>query len=375
MTVDLREIPLGGKLKPFLDVVDTIYAGDPSFVRALDLDTKGRLDPKNPYFSHGEGTNFVAYRTNRPVGRITAHTNRLHLDRYQDGVGFFGFFDTIDDPEVARALIDRAADWLRARGMRAIRGPLTLNMAEEVGCLAEGFETPPMLLMPHHRPYQAGLIEQAGLKQVREMFAWRYTFGKIAPRALRGHESITKLPEVRVRRVDMKNLQRDVAQMLDIYQDAWSDTWAFVELTSAEAAKIGQDLKLIAVPELTRIIDIDGEPAAMAYALPNINELIRDFGGKLFPLGLPRLLYRLKVKGAKTARVVGLGIRQKYRNARKYAGLSAFLYVELNRSGQKLGIEWGELSYTDEANAPVNVGIKLMGGEIYKKYRLYERPI
>ena len=375
MTVDVREIPLGGKLKPFLDVVDTIYAGDPSFVRALDLDTKGRLDRKNPYFSHGDGTNFVAYRKNRPVGRITAHTNRRHLERYQDGVGFFGFFDTIDDPEVARALIDRAAEWLRARGSRAIRGPLTLNMAEEVGCLVEGFDTPPMLLMPHHRSYQAGLIEQAGLSKVREMYAWRYTFGKIKPRALRGHESITQLPEVRVRRVDMKNLQRDVAQMLDIYQDAWSDTWAFVELTSEEAAKIGQDLKLIAVPELTRIIDIDGEAAAMAYALPNVNEMIGDLHGKLFPLGLPRLLYRLKFKGAKTARVVGLGIRQKYRNVRKYAGLSAFLYVELNRSGQKLGIEWGELSYTDEANAAVNTGIKLMGGEIYKKYRLYERQI
>jgi hypothetical protein len=248
-------------------------------------------------------------------------------------------------------------------------------MAEEVGCLVQGFDTPPMLLMPHHGPHQGALIEQAGFSRLRDFYAWRYTVGNVPARAKRGHDAIRALPEVRVRRIDLKNLQRDVAQLLDIYQDAWSDSWGFVRLTSDEARKIGDDLKLIAIPELTRIIDIDGEPAAMAYALPNVNEMIADLGGKLLPFGFARLLYRFKVKGPKSARLVGLGIRKKYRHIRKYAGLSAFLYAEMNQSSEKLGVRWGELSYTDEQNAAVNVGIKMMGGEIYKRYRVYERSI
>ena len=134
-------------------------------------------------------------------------------------------------------------------------------------------------------------------------------------------------------------------------------------------------MKLILKPELTRIVSIDGEPAAFAIALPNVNELIRDFNGSLFPLGLPKLLWRLKVEGAKTARLILLGIRKKYRHVRKYAGLSTYMYVEMNRSGQRLGIKWGELSWTVEDNGPVNVGIKLMGGKIYKRYRVYEREL
>jgi hypothetical protein len=375
MTVDVREIPLGGDLKPFLDVVDTIYKDDPSYVRPLDLDVKSRLARKHPYFAHSEGTNFVAYYRGRPAGRLTAHINRLHLDRYKDDTGFFGFFDTVDDAAVAKALIDRAAEWLGARGIKKIRGPLTLNMAEEVGCLVEGFDTPPMLLMPHHRWYQGNLIEHAGLTGIRDFYAWRYTVGNVPPRALRGHESISKLPEVTVRQVDMKHLKRDVMTLLDIYQDAWDDSWGFVQLTREEAEKAGEDMKLIAIPELTRIVDIDGEPAAMAYALPNINEMIGDLHGKVFPIGLPKLLYRLKVKGPVTARLVGLGIKKKFRNVRKYAGLSAYLYTEMNRAGADIGLKWGELSYTDEANGPMNVGIKLMGGQIYKRYRLYERAV
>jgi hypothetical protein len=375
MSVEVRELSLGSKMQPFLDVVDTVYADDPMYVRPLDFDLKGRLSPKHPYFKHAQGTNFVAFRNGRPVGRITAHIDQRHLQRYNDATGFFAFFDTINDAEVAQRLLDEAASWLARRGMRNIRGPISLNMAEEVGCLVEGFDTPPMILMPHHRHYQGQLIEAAGFGRIRDFFAWRYVVGNIPPRAARGHEEIARLPEVRVRMIDSKNFQRDVAQLLDIYKDAWEDSWGFTGLTEEEAARTGSELRLIMIPELTRIIDIDGEAAAMAYAVPNINEMIADLGGKIGVTEMAKLLYRLKVRGPKTARLIGLGIRKKYRHVRKYAGLSAYLYVEMNRAGQRLGIQWGELSYTDEANGPVNVGIKMMGGQIYKRYRLFERAV
>jgi hypothetical protein len=375
MAVEIREIPLGGDLRSFLGVVDYIYRDDPHFVRPLDLDLKDRLSKKNPFFAHADGTCFVAMRNERPVGRITAQIDRAHLDRYKDGAGFFGFLDTVDDAEVASELLERASQWLKRRGMEKIRGPLSLNINEELGCLIEGFDTPPMILMPHHRRYQGGLIEKAGLPKLKDFYAWRYTVGDVPNRATRAHDEIMGLPEVRTRTLDIKRIEEEARVVMDIFNDAWSDNWYAVPFSEAELRKFAADMRLLLIPELTRLVMIDGEPAAFAIALPNLNEMIADLHGKLFPLGLPKILWRLKVEGPKTARLVLLGIRKKYRHVRKYAGLSTHMYVEMNRAGQKLGLKWGELSWTVEDNAPVNVGIKFMGGKIYKKYRVYERGL
>jgi hypothetical protein len=375
MPVEIRQTALGGDLGPFLDVVDYIYRDDPSYVRPLDMDLKDRLSKSNPFFEKSEGTIFTAFRNERCVGRITAQVDRAHLDRYQDGAGFFGFFDTIDDIEVARALLDTASDWLRERRLAKIRGPFSLNINEEIGCLVEGFDTPPMVMMPHHRPYQGSLIERAGFAKVKDFYAWRYAVGDVPTRATKAHEEIAGLPEIRARELDVKNADHDVRVVMDIFNDAWSDNWGSVPMSEGELRKLASSLKMILIPELTRIVDIDGEPAAFAIALPNVNEMIGDLHGKLLPFGLPKLLFRLKVAGPTTARLALLGIRKKFRHIRKYAGLSTYLYVEMNRAGQHLGIKWGELSWTVEDNAPVNVGIKFMGGKIYKRYRVYEREI
>jgi hypothetical protein len=375
MSLQIREIPLGGELRPFLDVVDTIYQGDRQFVRSLDADLKDRLSKKNPFFTHAEGTAFAAFRNDKCVGRVTAQIDRAHLERYKDDAGFFGFLDTIDDVEVCKALLDRAASWLGQRGMKRIRGPFSLNINEELGCLVEGFDTPPMVMMPHHRPYQGALIEQAGLTKLKDFYAWRYSVGQVPPRALKAHEEVKNLPEVRSRLLSLKDMEREVQIVMDIFNDAWSDNWCAVPLSQAELAKMASDMKLLLNPELTRLVYIDNEPAAFAIALPNINEVIADLGGKLLPLGLPKILWRLKVVGPKTARLALLGIRKKYRHVRKYAGVSTYMYVEMNRAGERAGIQWGELSWTVEDNGPVNVGIKFMGGKIYKRYRVYERTI
>jgi hypothetical protein len=375
MAIDIRSIPLGGNLRPFLDVVDHIYRDDPAFVRPLDLELKDRLSRKNPFFAHATGTCFAAFRDGKPIGRVTAQIDRAHIDRHQDGAGFFGFLDTVDDADVSKALLDRAGNWLVDRGMQRMRGPISLNINEELGCLVEGFDTPPMVLMPHHRSYQGGLIEKAGLTKLKDFYAWRYSVGDVPKRAVKAHEEIAGLPEVTTRTVNMKDLESEVRIVMDIFNDAWMDNWGFVPLTEGELRKLAADLKLFLVPELTRVVSIDGEPAAFAIVLPNINEAMRDLGGKLFPLGLPKLLWRLKVEKPKTARLALLGIRRKYRHVRKYAGLSTYLYVEMNKAGQRRGVQWGELSWTVEDNGPVNVGIKFMGGKIYKKYRVYERML
>jgi hypothetical protein len=375
MPLEIREIPIGGKLNDFLNVVDYVYRGDPNFVRPLDMEMKDRLSLKNPFFEHAEGTIFTAHRNGFCVGRVTAQIDREHLNRYKDDTGSFGFLDTIDDPEVARALLDAAGNWLRGRGMKRIHGPLSLSLNDEMGCLVDGFDTPPMIMMPHHRSYQGGLIEQAGFTKLKDAYAWRYHVGEVPPRVRKAHDDIEAMPEVKSRHVDMRNLDADLRVIMDVYNDAWNDNWGFVAQTERELSKMGADLKLIAFPELSYITEIDGEPAAVALALPNLNELIADMKGKLGPLGLPKLLWRLKVVGPHTARLIILGIRKKFRGSRKYAALSAYLYAKMNAAGKRLGLEGGELSWTLEDNAPVNTGIKLMGGKIYKTYRLYDKSL
>jgi hypothetical protein len=188
-------------------------------------------------------------------------------------------------------------------------------------------------------------------------------------------DDVGAMPEVRSRHASLHDIERDVRIIMDVYNDAWSELWGFVPLTEAELTTLAKDLKLILNPELTYITEIDGEPAAVAVALPNLNELIRDLRGKLFPIGMLKLLWRLKVEGPKSARLIILGIRKKYRGVKKYASLSLYLYGKMNEAGMRTGCEWGELGWTLEDNHPVNIGIKLMGGTISKTFRIYEREL
>lgn len=381
MTIEIRELPADPKqdkklLRDFVDLVEDVYAGDPAYVRPLDMEMEDRLDRvKNPFYEHAEVAAWVAYKDGKRAGRVTAQVDREHLKRYDDGAGFFGFLDTVNDPEVAAALLDKAAGWVRARGMKKLRGPLSLSINDETGVLIDGFDTPPMVMMPHHRPYQAKLIEQAGFAKLKDFYAWDYEVGVVPPRAQKAYDEIAAMPEVTARPVDPSRAREDIGTIMSIFNDAWSDNWGFVPLTDRELEKLAEDTKILLMPELTRIVFIDGEAAAVLMALPNLNEAIADLNGKLLPFGFAKLLWRLKVKGPKTARLVILGIRKKWRHVRRYAGLSAYLYVEVNRVAHLLGVRRGELSWTVEDNAPINVAIKLMGGKVYKTYRVYEREL
>jgi hypothetical protein len=374
-SVEVRELSRGGELRDFLGVVEQIYRDDPKYVRPLDFEVKSRISRSSPFFEHAEAAFFVAYRNGQCVGRCSAQIDHEHLRRHKDDTGFFGFLDTGEDAEVAKTLLDAARRWLSDRGMKRIRGPFSLSINDETGCLVEGFDTPPMVMMPHHRSYQGELIERAGFARHKDLYAWRYQTGDVPPRVQKAHDEIEALPEVYSRPVDPRQLERDTRVVMDVFNDAWGDNWSFVPYTEHELAKLAKDLKLILDPSITRIAYVRGEPAAVALALPNLNEAIGDLEGRLFPTGAAKLLYRVKVKGIHSARLALLGIRKKFRADRKYAGLSLYLYCKLNESGRRNGYTWGELSWTDEANGPVNAGIRVMGGKIYKKYRVYESAL
>jgi len=377
MPVEILELGADKKrLRDFLDVVDGIYAGDPHYVRPLDKEISDKLNVKqNPFFDHAEGTAWVAYKNGAAVGRITAQIDHEHLKRYGDSAGFFGYLDTVEDAEVSAALLAEAARWLQARGMNKMRGPYSLSINEELGCLVDGFDHPPMVMMPHHWPYQARLIEQAGLVKLKDFYAWKYVVGEVPIRAQRAHDEIAGLPEVSTRQINPNDVGTELEIVMDIFNDAWSDNWGFVPATKNELEKAAKDLKLVLLPEITRIVSIEGEPAAVAMGLPNLNELIHDFRGRLGIPEIAKLLYRLKVRGPRSGRMYILGIKKKFRAIRKYAGLSAYLFVQMNRSAHLMGMMDGELSWTVEDNAPINVAIKLMGGRVYKTYRVFERAL
>ncbi len=378
MSIEIRELKSGDKktLKDFLGVVDAIYKDSPYYVRPLDFDVSDRLDrKKNPFFEHADGAAWVAYSGGRPVGRITAQVDQEHLKLHKDDAGMFGFLDTTDDPEVAKALLAEAEQWVKARGMKRIRGPMSLSINEEIGCLVEGFDDPPMAMMTYHNPYQGGLIERAGYAKLKDVYSWKYDVGEVPPRAQKAHDEIAAMPEVTTRQADPKRLTDELRVIMDIFNDAWSDNWGYVPITENELLKMGKDMSMILMPELTRMTFINGEAAAVSIGIPNVNELIRDLSGKLFPFGVVKMLWRLRVQGPKTGRLLILGIRKKWRHVRRYGGLSAYLYVEMNRAAHLLGMKSGELGWTLEDNAAINAGIRLMGGRIEKRYRIYEKEL
>lgn len=376
MSIEIRTHRPGQRIDDFLNLHYELFRGDPAFIAPLEMELRDRLTPgKNPFFEHAEAVYFTAWKNGRCVGRISAQIDHEHLRIHKDRTGFFGFFDTIDDQEVASALLTAAESWLRDRGMQRVRGPFSLSINEECGMLVDGFEHPPVVMMPHGLRHQPKLVEGAGYHKVQDLYAWKYVVEPPPERAMKAHAQITSMPEIRFRPITLKSVKKDVPILLDIFNDAWSENWGFVPLTQAEAKKMANDLLLLLDERIAFIVELHGRPVAVCLTLPNLNEAARDLGGKLLPFGIFKLLYRLKVQKVKSARLLILGIRKELRGVKKYGGLSAAMYTELYLRGSKAGYEFCELGWTLESNRPINLGIKMMGGKIYKTYRIYEKEL
>jgi hypothetical protein len=376
MSVEIKQHQPGEDLKDFIQVAFEVYRDDPAWVPPLHMEISDRLSPKkNPFFEHAEVALFTAWKDGKAVGRISAQIDHEHLRIHQDNAGFFGFFDTLDDQEVASALVAAAEDWLVGRGMTVMRGPFSLSINEETGMLVEGFDSPPTIMMSHHRSYQEALAEGAGLQKVKDCYGWKYDVVAAPARAQKAWETINSLPEVRFRSVSPRSLKKEVRDILDVFNDAWQHNWGFVPATDAEAKKMAADLQLILDKELSFFAEIDGQPVAICLCLPNLNEVIRDFEGKLNPVTVAKLIWRLKIRGPKSARLMLLGVRTDLRGKKRYAPLATAVIAELVRRGLKEGYEWAELGWTLEDNRPINAAIRSMGAKIYKRYRLFEKPI
>lgn len=342
MGIDVRPVTSRAARRAFIRFPWKIYPGRyAAWVPPLLAREEKRIDPaRNPFFEHGSVELFLAYCERRVVGRIAAIENRLHNDFHDERVGFFGLFEAVDDVEVATALLDRAADWLRDRGLEQLRGPANFSTNEECGLLVANFEDPPAILMPFNPPYYADLLESWGLVKVKDLLAYKVQdddvrverlgrLGRLIERS--GHD-------FHVRTLRPKRFEEEVALIHDLYNAAWERNWGFLPLTDAEIHHLAKELKPLLDPELALIGEVDGEPVGFALALPDVNQALRHLNGRLFPFGILKLLWHQR--GIRRIRVVALGVRPEYRRR----GLDALLYREIFRHGSRKGYRWAESS-------------------------------
>jgi len=352
-----------------------LYADDPNYHPPLDVMVWETISPnRNAWFEHGEAELFLAERDGEVVGRISAQIDREHLRHHEDGAGFFGFFEVEDDPEAAAQLLDVAEDWCRQRGVERIRGPFSFSINDEAGLLVEGFEYPNYVMMPHGRPYYQELVEAQGYSGVQDLYAWRFERDELPERVRYLAETDEEVEGLEIRTIDVHDIHNEVAIIMEVFNDAWSDNWGFVPLTEAEIEQVAEEFKLIADGDLCMIAEYEGDPAAIAMALPNVNEAFRDLDGKLFPTGWAKALYRLKFDPVKSFRLILLGIKEEYRGT-ALGGLSVELYKEIHDRAYEAGYEEAEAGWTLAENDAVNDGMEFMGAERYKTYRIYEKPL
>ncbi len=359
----------------FIRLPYRLHQGDPNWIPPLLLERKESLSPKlNPFFDHADVRFFLAWQGDRLVGRISAQVDRSALELHRNGTGHFGLLAAENDPALVRALLNAAEEWLKGHGITRVVGPFNLSVNEETGMLVAGHDTPPMLMMGHDRDYLPGLVEQAGYAKAKDVFAYLYDIQHDMPRSVRALIDRPLPAGLTVRMLDMKRYDADLRAITGVFNGAWSGNWGFVPLNEAEIAHMAKSLKPIINPRLVWIAELNGEPVAFGVCLPNLNEAIVDLGGKLLPFGWAKLLWRLKVKGVKTARVPLMGVKRGL--ATGLAPVLPFLIIDgMRREALKLGYHQIELSWILEDNLPMRRIIEALGTSRYKTYRLFGKDL
>lgn len=373
MVVEIRPVQSRAERRAFVRFPRKIYAGKyEAWVPPLLSEEEKRIDPRrNPFYDHGAVQLFLAYRDGRTVGRIAAIENRLHNEFHADKVGFFGMFESLDDSEVANALLDSAASWVGGRGLDHLRGPTNYSTNEDCGLLVENFDDPPVVMMPYNPPYYEKLLTGWGLEKVKDLLALKITLETFDRRRFEQLERRMKRaePRVSVRGLRMEKFSEEVEIVRDLYNSAWEKNWGFVPMTDAEVDHMAKQLKPIIDPDLALIGEHEGQPVGFALALPDVNQALHHLNGRLFPIGIFKLLWHLRrVNGI---RIITLGLKAEYRKS----VLTSLLYFEIFKRGTSKGHTRGESSWILEDNKPLLSGLEKMRFWHYKTYRLYEKAL
>ena len=351
-----------------------IYRNDPAWVPPLIIERKAFLDRKrHSFYQHGNAALFLAKRNGEIVGRIMASDDPSYNALHQSNVGCFGLFESTDDVDVAAALLERAAEWLRRRGRSEIMGPIDYSTNYVCGLLIDGFQHPPTVLTAHNPPYYARLIEACGFEKVKDWYAWWFNPDNAPVSRLRRLvDARARKTSVKIRPIDLRRLADESQRLAAVFNEAWKNNWGFVPFTQAEAKNMATEMRPIIDPRMTLIAEIDNAPVAFVICVPDINVALHRINGRLtrfgLPIGLIKLLYhRRKIR---TVRFVALGVLEKYRRA----GIAEMLVLQVMEEGASRGFK-GELSMTLEDNVMINRFVEAIGAQRYKTYRIFKRTL
>lgn len=354
--------------KAFLSFPYRLYEGDPVWVPPLRVAERDTFDRrKNPFFEHAEVEHFLARRGRRVVGRIAAVDNRLHNETHDDRLGFFGFFDAEDDGEAVRALVDAARGWVAARGLARMRGPANYSTNDSCGVLIDGFDDPPAVLMPYNRPDYDGLLQAAGLEPVKDLVSlWIEATNPVPDRFRRAVERGVERSGVHLRPMDLHDVSGEIRRLERVYNRCWSDNWGYVPATAAEFEHASGQMRMLLDPDLSAVAEIDGEPVGLSLILKDVNRVLRGTNGRLFPLGLFRLLVSLRK--VDRVRIVALGVVPEARDR----GITQAFFLRAMDGAKRKGLAGGEAGWVLEDNRKMLAPIERAGGRVTKRYRLYE---
>jgi GNAT superfamily N-acetyltransferase len=371
----IREIGRGESVKPFIDFSWKINARDPQWIPPLRLVFDALLDrEKHPFHKHADVALFVAERGGEIVGRIAATANWRANEFQGNTTGYFGLFECVDDEAVAQALLERAAAWLKEKGLTAMQGPFNLSTNDELysgGVLIEGFDTPPVFMMGHNPSYYQRLVESAGFEKAKDLLAYWLPHNQPPQRLLDGIDRLGKREGWRIRPVNMKRFKEEVGIVMGVYNSAWERNWGFIPMTEAEFDGMAKEFRPVVDPNLVIIAEnSEGEPIGFMLALPDVNQAIRPLkNGRLFPFGWMKFLWHKR--RIRTARLLTLGMKPGYQRS----GIGAALYLKCFQQGAENGYENAEASWILEDNGPMRQALEKIGAYVYKTYRVYERPL
>ena len=376
-SLTVRRVASKADHNAFVDLAWEVYKDDPAWVPPLKDEVHGLLNPKkNPWFEHARAELWLAERDGRVVGRISAQVDELVQNHMGQGTGQWGMFEALDG-DVAAVLIATAEEWLRGEGMTRALGPISLSIWDEPGLEIEGFAEPPTVMMGHHRPEYRGWIEAAGYSKAKDLLTYELDIrGWQDPLIDRLIAAGERNKRINIRTVDKSRFDEEARVILNLLNDAWSNNWGYVPLTEAEIAYAGKKLKPIIYEELVRIAELDGEPVAFMLTLPDINELIADLDGKLFPFGWAKLLLRLRTPRTRRLRVPLMGVARKLHNTRLASQL-AFMLIEFTRrlAVDDFGATHGEFGWILEDNKGMLSIAQLPGAAVNHRYRIFEKAL
>jgi hypothetical protein len=367
----IKEVETKRDLMKFIKFPWQIYKNDKNWVPPLISERKEFLDKdKNPFFKHAEVIFYLAKKNEKIVGRIAGIVNHNHIEFQKERAGFFGFFECVEDYEVAEVLLDTVRDWLKSKGMQIMRGPANFSSNEEWGMLLEGFDSPPVFMMSYNPKYYLDFMERYGMRKAKDLYA--YFIDKNSPppaRVVKMAESIKQKEKIEIHSVNMKDLKNEAEKIKTIYNSAWSKNWGFIPMTDEEFDHMVEGLKKVVDPNLVFIAEVDGKPAGFSLALPDVNQVIHKINGRLLPFGLFKLLWHTKIKNKiNGVRIITMGVVPEFQKR----GIDTVFYVQTYNVGVKRGYSWAEMSWVSEDNVKMNRVLNLLGAKLYKKYRIYE---